>query len=56
MTFYFFFSDKPGPPENLQVSDIHAEYVKLDWSPPTDDGGAEILGSSRFQINLTFSS
>jgi len=34
--------DKPGVPENLQVSDVHAEYCKLDWKPPADDGGAEI--------------
>jgi hypothetical protein len=36
--------DKPGAPENLQVSDIHAEHCKLSWQPPSDDGGAEIAG------------
>jgi hypothetical protein len=36
--------DKPGQPENLQVSDIHAEYCKLAWQPPADDGGGEITG------------
>jgi hypothetical protein len=35
--------DKPGPPENLQVSDIAAKNCKLSWQPPCDNGGAEIL-------------
>ena len=37
-------SDKPGPPENLQVSDVHAEHCKLSWEPPSDDGDGEITG------------
>lgn len=40
----FPFSDKPGPPENLQVSDVHAEHCKLSWNPPSDDGNGEITG------------
>jgi len=36
--------DAPGAPENLQPSDVHAEYCKLSWLPPSDDGGAEITG------------
>jgi len=39
--------DKPGAPENLQASDVHAEHCKLSWSPPTDDGGAEVTGRHR---------
>uniref|UniRef100_A0A7E4VU92 non-specific serine/threonine protein kinase n=1 Tax=Panagrellus redivivus TaxID=6233 RepID=A0A7E4VU92_PANRE len=35
--------DKPSPPEGpLEVSDIHADHVKLDWKPPVDDGGEPI--------------
>jgi len=36
--------DKPGVPENLQASDIHADHCKLSWQPPADDGGGEISG------------
>jgi len=46
--------DKPGAPENLQPSDVHAEYCKLSWSPPTDDGGAEVTGTnSRINYSVT---
>jgi len=38
------FVDKPGAPENPQVSDVYAEQCKLSWNPPTDDGGSEITG------------
>ena len=38
------FIDKPGTPENLQVSDVYAEHCKLAWNPPTDDGGGEVTG------------
>ncbi|TMS38626.1 hypothetical protein L596_005310 [Steinernema carpocapsae] len=35
--------DKPSAPEGpLQVSDVHADHVKLDWKPPADDGGIPI--------------
>ena len=37
-------TDKPGAPENLQVSDVYAEHCKLSWNPPTDDGGSEVTG------------
>jgi len=38
------FADKPGRPENLQVSDVDAEQCKLLWSRPTNDGGSDITG------------
>jgi len=38
-------TDKPGAPENLQVSDVYAEHCKLSWNPPTDDGGSEVTGT-----------
>uniref|UniRef100_A0AC34RIM6 Twitchin n=1 Tax=Panagrolaimus sp. JU765 TaxID=591449 RepID=A0AC34RIM6_9BILA len=32
--------DKPSPPGGpLNVTDIHADHVTLDWKPPEDDGG-----------------
>lgn len=35
--------DKPSPPEGpLNVSDVHADHVALDWKPPKDDGGIPI--------------
>lgn len=35
--------DKPSPPEGpLEVSDVHADRVKLSWNPPKDDGGLPI--------------
>lgn len=37
-------ADEPGEPENLQASDIHGDHLKLSWLPPSDNGGAEILG------------
>ena len=40
-----FFSDQPSAPENLQASDVHEDYCKLDWLPPSDDGGAPITGT-----------
>ena len=47
------FSDAPGAPENVQPSDVHADYCKVSWSPPDDDGGAEITGSFLFKICVT---
>ncbi|KHN73749.1 Twitchin [Toxocara canis] len=35
--------DKPSPPEGpLNVSDVHADHMQLDWKPPADDGGIPI--------------
>ena len=47
------FIDRPGKPENLQPSDVHAEYCKLSWQAPADDGGAEISG--KFRVAFLFS-
>uniref|UniRef100_A0A1I7VVS1 non-specific serine/threonine protein kinase n=1 Tax=Loa loa TaxID=7209 RepID=A0A1I7VVS1_LOALO len=34
---------KPSAPEGpLEVSDIHANYMNLEWEPPEDDGGLPI--------------
>lgn len=36
---------KPSAPEGpLNVTDIHADRVTLDWKPPADDGGIPIEG------------
>ncbi len=42
IAFYYCFTDKPKPPEDLKVSEIFAEHCLLSWSPPSDDGGGEI--------------
>ena len=34
--------DKPGPPENLQISDVTASGCALKWRRPADDGGCPI--------------
>lgn len=35
--------DKPSPPEGpLNVSDIHADRVTLDWKEPLDNGGLDL--------------
>ncbi|KAL3982100.1 Fibronectin type III domain family protein [Acanthocheilonema viteae] len=34
---------RPSPPEGpLEVSDIHADHMNLEWKPPEDDGGLPI--------------
>lgn len=36
--------DVPSEPEGpLKISDVHKTGCKLDWKPPADDGGNEIL-------------
>lgn len=36
--------DVPAPPEGpLKISNVHKEGCTLDWKPPVDDGGSEIL-------------
>jgi len=44
------YADKPGAPENPQVSDVYAEHCKLSWNPPTDDGGSEVTGRRRIVV------
>lgn len=34
--------DKPGPPRNLQVSDVRSDSCYLTWMEPEDDGGSVI--------------
>ncbi|NXY82270.1 TITIN protein, partial [Alcedo cyanopectus] len=34
--------DKPGPPRNLQISDIRSDSCYLTWKEPEDDGGSVI--------------
>ena len=38
------FEDVPGPPGIPDISDVDKTRMTLTWTPPTDDGGAEILG------------
>ena len=39
---YFWFLDKPEPPENLKVTEVRRDYAKLAWAAPESDGGAPI--------------
>ena len=45
--------DKPGTPENLEVSDVAAKSCKLSWQPPRDNGGGEILGKNFSRLHVT---
>ncbi|MGH0117208.1 UNVERIFIED_CONTAM: hypothetical protein FKN15_046129 [Acipenser sinensis] len=36
--------DRPGPPEAVKIKDIWGENVALEWTPPKDNGNAEITG------------
>ncbi|XP_023267025.1 myosin-binding protein C, fast-type-like isoform X1 [Seriola lalandi dorsalis] len=36
--------DKPGPPQNLRVTDVWGFNAALEWDPPKDDGNTEITG------------
>ncbi|RWS00286.1 twitchin-like protein, partial [Dinothrombium tinctorium] len=34
--------DRPSPPSDVKAEDVDASSLTLKWSPPKDDGGAEI--------------
>uniref|UniRef100_A0A8U8C7U8 Uncharacterized protein n=1 Tax=Geospiza parvula TaxID=87175 RepID=A0A8U8C7U8_GEOPR len=34
----------PGPPQNVEVSDVNRFGATLSWEPPEDDGGSPITG------------
>ncbi|KAM9715560.1 myosin-binding protein C, fast-type-like isoform 5-T5 [Menidia menidia] len=36
--------EKPGPPQNVKVSDVWGFNAALEWEPPKDDGNCEISG------------
>uniref|UniRef100_A0A3Q3WW32 Myosin-binding protein C, fast-type n=1 Tax=Mola mola TaxID=94237 RepID=A0A3Q3WW32_MOLML len=36
--------DKPGPPFEVQVTEVWGFNVSLEWKPPKDDGNTEIIG------------
>ncbi|XP_062975822.1 myosin-binding protein H [Elgaria multicarinata webbii] len=36
--------ERPGPPENLKLLDVWGFNVALEWSPPKDNGNAELKG------------
>uniref|UniRef100_A0A8C3CT91 Myosin-binding protein C, cardiac-type n=1 Tax=Cairina moschata TaxID=8855 RepID=A0A8C3CT91_CAIMO len=37
-------ADKPGPPQNIKLTDVWGFNAALEWTPPQDDGNAQILG------------
>ncbi|XP_013929107.1 PREDICTED: myosin-binding protein C, slow-type-like, partial [Thamnophis sirtalis] len=36
--------DRPGPPQVVKIADVWGENVALEWTPPKDDGNANIIG------------
>ncbi|XP_058045558.1 myosin-binding protein C, slow-type isoform X3 [Ahaetulla prasina] len=36
--------DRPGPPLVVKIADVWGENVALEWTPPRDDGNANITG------------
>lgn len=34
--------DKPGPPSNIKLDEVSADFISLSWDPPTYDGGCQI--------------
>uniref|UniRef100_A0A3Q3XA26 Titin n=1 Tax=Mola mola TaxID=94237 RepID=A0A3Q3XA26_MOLML len=34
--------DKPGPPSNIKVDEVSADFISLSWDPPAYDGGCQI--------------
>uniref|UniRef100_A0A8D3CDA8 Titin n=1 Tax=Scophthalmus maximus TaxID=52904 RepID=A0A8D3CDA8_SCOMX len=34
--------DKPGPPSNIKMDEVSADFICLSWDPPTYDGGCQI--------------
>ena len=37
-------SDKPSPPQNLQVVEIYKDYICVTWQAPESDGNSPITG------------
>lgn len=35
--------DKPSVPQELTAPEVNAESITLNWQPPADNGGSEIL-------------
>uniref|UniRef100_A0A8D0GNR9 Myosin-binding protein C, slow-type n=1 Tax=Sphenodon punctatus TaxID=8508 RepID=A0A8D0GNR9_SPHPU len=36
--------DRPGPPKAVNIADVWGENAALEWTPPKDDGNANITG------------
>ncbi|XP_026550823.1 myosin-binding protein C, slow-type isoform X7 [Notechis scutatus] len=36
--------DRPGPPQAVKIAEVWGENVALEWTPPKDDGNANITG------------
>uniref|UniRef100_A0A8C9ZCV2 Titin n=1 Tax=Sander lucioperca TaxID=283035 RepID=A0A8C9ZCV2_SANLU len=34
--------DKPGPPSNIRMDEVSADFITLSWDPPTYSGGCQI--------------
>ena len=38
------FSDEPGSPQDLRVTEYWTDHISITWQPPETDGGAPITG------------
>lgn len=41
---FTFPTDKPGPPTDVNITEVWGFNVSLEWKPPKDDGNCEIIG------------
>lgn len=42
LCFLFLNVDKPGPVQNLRMSDVRSDSAQLSWKDPEDNGGTRI--------------
>ena len=40
----YHYTDPPGPPENVEASEIFSTSCVLTWKPPAVDGGSPVTG------------
>ena len=36
--------DPPGPPENVQITEVFHDSITMTWEPPESDGGSPVTG------------
>lgn len=45
--------DKPSRPLSLEIKSVKKDSIKLEWTPPIDDGGLEVLTYTLEKCDLT---
>lgn len=45
--------DKPSKPLSLDIKSVKKDSIKLEWTPPIDDGGLEVLSYTLEKCDLT---